>query len=57
LELTNVDQCYWVPSDLNPADIATKTSSFTSMHKWFDGIFSALVGPPVPTKEPQATSK
>ncbi|XP_070855403.1 uncharacterized protein [Drosophila suzukii] len=37
LELTNVDQWHWVPSDLNPTDIATKTSSFTSMHKWFDG--------------------
>ncbi|XP_070854705.1 uncharacterized protein [Drosophila suzukii] len=37
LELNNVDQWHWVPSDLNPADIATKTSCFTSMHKWFDG--------------------
>jgi len=39
LELTNVDHCrHWVPSDLNPAGIATKTSSFTSMHKWLDGL-------------------
>jgi len=37
LELTNVDQWHRMPSDLNPADIATKTSSFVSMHKWFDG--------------------